>query len=278
MHLVSLQDVEEGLRRSGHQMPPVWTDYLDKAQYVLPKIKNKISELKMLHARHLRRPTFDESAEDEALIENCTSEISRMFNEVHRLVQIIKSHSLEGDAKERLLTRNVYHSLAVALQELTVQFRSTQNGYLRQLQSREDRSKIYFESQNMDEEDLYSQERDDIDDFFLNSRMSQKQLLMLEEESTRFAEEREKEVNAIVKSIVDLNVIFKDLSHMVADQGTILDRIDYNIEQTHVQVQEGYKQLQKADAYQRKNRKMCAIIILAATTIALLFVLIIVKS
>jgi len=38
---------------------------------------------------------------------------------------------------------------------------------------------------------------------------------------------------------------------MVQDQGTILDRIDYNIEQTQVQVQEGYKQLKKADSYQR---------------------------
>lgn len=147
------------------------------------------------------------------------------------------------------------------------------------MQSREDRSKIYFGSQNLDDEDFYTQENDIIDDYFINSKqVTQQQLLLLEEENTKFAQEREQEINAIVKSIVDLNVIFKDLSHMVADQGTILDRIDFNIEQTHVQVQEGFKQLQKADAYQRKNRKMCAIIILAAVTIVLLFILIIVKS
>jgi len=65
---------------------------------------------------------------------------------------------------------------------------------------------------------------------------------------------------------------------MVLEQGTVLDRIDYNIENTQVQVFEGFKQLQKADAYQRKNRKMCAIVSLAAVTILLLFILIIVKS
>lgn len=65
---------------------------------------------------------------------------------------------------------------------------------------------------------------------------------------------------------------------MVADQGTVLDRIDYNIENTQVQVFEGFKQLQKADAYQRKNRKMCAIVTLAAVSMLLCLILIIVKS
>lgn len=103
MQLVSLQDVEEGLGRSDSRMPPTWIDYLDKAQYILPKLRAKIVELRTLHSKHLHRPTFDESSEDEAQIENCTSEISRMFNEVHRLVQIIKSHSYEGT----LLYKNI---------------------------------------------------------------------------------------------------------------------------------------------------------------------------
>ncbi|XP_008195725.2 syntaxin-16 [Tribolium castaneum] len=279
MHLVSLNDMEEGLGdRNDNRMPPMWIDYLEKAQMILPKLKAKINELKMLHSRLLNRPTFDESPTDEIAIENCTQEITRMFNETHRLVQIIKSHSSEGPMKEQRLTINVYHSLASALQELSTMFRSTQNNYLRQIQSREDRAKIYFDNQ-LEDEDLYNREADDIDTYFVNSKqMSQQQLLLLEEENTRFAQEREQEVNAIVKSIVDLNEIFKDLSQMVADQGTVLDRIDYNVEQTQIQVYEGFKQLQKADAYQRKNRKMCAILVLAVTTIILFFTLIIVKS
>lgn len=96
MQLVSLHDVEEGLDRSDSRMPPIWIDYLDKAQYILPKLKAKIAELRTLHSKHLHRPTFDESSDDEVMIENCTSEISRMFNEIHRLVQIIRSHSYEG--------------------------------------------------------------------------------------------------------------------------------------------------------------------------------------
>lgn len=121
-------------------------------------------------------------------------------------------------------------------------------------------------------------EDENLEGSFQKQNLNQKQLLLMQEENTKMVAEREEEVNKIVKSIVDLNDIFKDLAHMVNEQGTVLDRIDYNIEQTQVQVHEGYKQLQKAERYQRQNRKMHCIMILAVTVIVLVILLIIVKS
>ena len=50
-----------------------------------------------------------------------------------------------------------------------------------------------------------------------NGRINTQELLLLEDNS-KFVREREKEINVIVKSIVELNTVFKDLAHMVTEQ------------------------------------------------------------
>lgn len=278
-------DIELGLelRRAGEsRMPPAWADGLEEIQYSLTRLRAKIRDLDTLHTRHLHRPTLDDSCDEEQQIEALTQEITRMFGAVHRLIQQIRHQSGEGSRLEQRLSYNVISSLAATLQELSTDFRKSQNSYLKRLKSREERSKQYFDTA-LDQD--FSQgadwEVDNIDQQFglasASGHLSQQQLLLLEEDNTRMAARREHEVRQIVKSIVDLNDIFKDLAQMVADQGTVLDRIDYNIEQCQIQVHQGYQQLQKADSYQKKNRKMVCILILASVTVILVILLITVK-
>ena len=44
------------------------------------------------------------------------------------------------------------------------------------------------------------------------------------------AEERDYEIQRIAKSVSHLSLIFKELSTLVIDQGSIIDRIDYNMD------------------------------------------------
>ena len=46
-------------------------------------------------------------------------------------------------------------------------------------------------------------------------------------------------------------------------KGTIIDRIDYNIENTNIKVHDGLEQIKKAAMYQKNDRKMYCIVILA---------------
>ena len=61
--------------------------------------------------------------------------------------------------------------------------------------------------------------------------------------------QRDRELTEIAKSIASLAELFKDLSALVIDQGTLLDSVEYNIEQTAVQMSEAVKELDIATRY-----------------------------
>nr|SVE84427.1 EOG090X0AQP [Daphnia pulex] len=260
------------------RIPPEWTDSLEEAQYTLTKIQTRLKELSSLQNKHLLKPTFDDSMNEEQQIDAFTQDITKMFNTCHNCIKRIQYNSTSpslGQA-EANLAKNVVTSLVTTLQNLSNTFRSDQNAYLNKIKSREERSQQFFggtssKDWNYDDWTNTSSQTE-------TPRVMSQQQLMLQEENSSFVEQREKEIQNVVRSIYELNSIFKEISHMVADQGTVLDRIDYNIEHTQAKVHDGLVHLQKADNYQKKNRKMVCIVGLVSTIILLIIILIAVKS
>ena len=64
---------------------------------------------------------------------------------------------------------------------------------------------------------------------------------------------------------------------MVTEQGTIVDRIDYNMEHTNIKVQDGLRQLKKASMYQKSDKKMHCIVILSVIVLVELLILVTTK-
>jgi syntaxin 16 len=71
-----------------------------------------------------------------------------------------------------------------------------------------------------------------------------------EEELSR----RSKEISGITKSINELAVLFKDLSVLVVEQGTILDRIDYNVKEAKEHMEQADVHLQKTVEIEQSGR------------------------
>jgi len=246
--------------------PPSFVGQSEALQYQMARAEAKVQQLHDLHSKHLRRPTLDEVSQEESDIKSLTNEITQMFSECHHQIKSIRRNTLHSiNGTEEIIVQNLISYLSGRLQDLTSTFRQSQNDYLKHLQAREEKSAQFFD---LDEVDPMTEALD-------KQWSDQNQMLL--QDNTRFVKQREQEINEIVQSIGNLNLIFKELAQMVTEQGTIIDRIDYNIENTSIKVHDGLQQIKKAAMYQKSDKKMHCIVILAVIVIIELLILVTVK-
>jgi syntaxin 16 len=83
---------------------------------------------------------------------------------------------------------------------------------------------------------------------------------MIEEEQSN----RNSQINELVKTINQLSTIYKELNDLVVKQGSIIDRIDCNVEETFFQVEQGNVHLKAADENARSScAERCMFVMLA---------------
>jgi syntaxin 16 len=112
---------------------------------------------------------------------------------------------------------------------------------------------------------------EDEDDFDLDRGFSEGQQDQVRD-NTNIVRGREKEITKIVESIHELAEIFKDLANLVVEQGTMVDRIDYNIEMTATSIEKGYEELEKAEKYQASATKKRIIMFLVLICVLFFFI------
>lgn len=88
--------------------------------------------------------------------------------------------------------------------------------------------------------------------------------------------QREREIEDIAQGIIQLSDLFRDLQAMVIDQGTMLDRIDYNVERMNTDVKKADAELKVATGYQKKTTKRKIILLLLLIVVGL-FILLLIK-
>ncbi|WMV40523.1 hypothetical protein MTR67_033908 [Solanum verrucosum] len=69
-------------------------------------------------------------------------------------------------------------------------------------------------------------------------------------------EERDLGIQEVQQQIGEVNEIFKDLAVLVHEQGTMIDDIGSNIENSHAATAQGRSQLAKAAKTQRSNSSL----------------------
>ncbi|KAK9461729.1 t-SNARE [Lipomyces oligophaga] len=255
-------------------LPPVWTDIDDEVTQILDQIQDKSSKLDKLHQEHVL-PGFDDRTQQERLIETLTREITQHFHECQRLIQQLGTQASSGGLSRAQITmsKNMQISLATKVQEVSTAFRKKQSAYLKRLRGI---SAPDLPQSNSGYTALSQQIPDDeLDVAFSQSQIQQSAQLAQTSDDT-VIQSREAEINQIAEGIIELATIFRDLQTMVIDQGTVLDRIDYNIENVKTHVQEASKELVKASHYQKRTQK-CKVILFLILLIFFLAIAVYIK-
>lgn len=233
-------------------LPPAWVDVSEEIATNVQRAQTKMAELARAHAKALM-PSFGDGKEDQHAIESLTQEITNLLKRSEKRLQQL---SAAGPSEDSNVRKNVQRSLATDLQNLSMELRKKQSTYLKRLrQQKEGQDGVDLEM-NLNG-GRSRMEDDDLDDMVFNEHQMAKL-----KKSEAITVEREREIQQVVESVNELAQIMKDLSVLVIDQGTIVDRIDYNIQNVATTVEEGLKQLQKAERTQKKGGMvMCATVL-----------------
>lgn len=172
---------------------------------------------------------------------------------------MIKDKKNEQNTILDKVKNNIKIFLTTKIQNFSNEFRQNQQQYLKYLK---DMGIITYSNTDKDNspEPLLNEEDDE-----------QKNFLYTKDDDMNIQiKKREEDIDILVKSINELSGIFKDLQNIVQEQGTILDRIDYNINISYENSQQGLKYIKKAEQH---NNESCF-----RNAILLLFIIIFVET
>ena len=271
----SLMLMEEG-ENDGIQMTtfhdqqrsqPAWVSDVDDIKSILQSIKTAMADLHSLHASRIGSVFGKDLDGMETRIENMTRDITDQFRKAERILKKVGNATRQAGGEDVAIGTNLQRNLARQLQELSVSFRQSQRKYLADVKAQKSGG---FDGVTGTSNDRFAGVGDlssDGGSFFTT------QQVQVVDDLQASIESRDQEIVKIAQSIEELGTIFKELAVLVIDQGTILDRIDYNMETVVESTQTGVKQLERAERAQQNARPMKCIVCLVITIFILMVIL-----
>ncbi|KAF1917464.1 t-SNARE affecting a late Golgi compartment protein 2 [Ampelomyces quisqualis] len=253
-------------------LPPRWLDVQDDITEHLAQTAKQMRKLDQLHQKHVL-PGFDDEhvkKREEREIEQLTQEITRGFHRCQQAIKRIESMVREAKQQgnihqgEEVMAQNLKISLASRVGEASALFRKKQATYLKKLRELGGFASPFRSATPVQNpyNDPALQESDADRSLSQSTLLQTKQQRMRHDPNEALIAHREQEIEKIAQGIIELANIFQELQTMVIDQGTMLDRIDYNVERMSRDVKEADKELKVASGYQQRSIKRKAMLLL----------------
>lgn len=273
------RDTDDGI-----EMKPVIPSLFDIAQELdshLVTIKRETNELLALYKRLIIVNKSDKKSL-ESRIENLNYDILKTFEKCYILVKKFEYLNVNHDRlglnyteNDLEILNNFKKTYATKIQDSSLIFRNLQNNYIKFLRDDEDEMDSLITSRtSMDTNTLLDEEID-------RSQQIENYLKQVLQQTQRnlnqsYLHQREQEISKLAMGILEILTIFKEMESLVVDQGSLLDRIDYNLQNTVHDLKQSDKELIKAKHYQKRTTK-CKIIFLMSLIVFVLFIIVLVK-
>ena len=221
-------------------------------QRLIPKFDDKEN-------KKLNKSIKEISTEMTQELRQCQNILKEIINDKDDLSDINNLSQL--NASNAQIKQNMKQNLITKLNEFTKKFKLNQELY-------NNKFRDFVFDEEMINKSFSIRKNDDDDNKNSNDFLST-------QENNDQLRRRDEDLTNLLKSVNELAQIFKDMQTLVMEQGTILDRIDYNIDIASSNVTKGKKNITKADKHMKNNcfRNVIIILIVIIFIEALLLVL-----
>lgn len=266
------------------EMKPIAPSIFDISSLLderLGLIKQKTHELSLLYKKLLiTRDT--EKLKLELRIEDLNYSITKMFEECYVLIKkfefLQKNYErlrLDYGADELAIIENYKKTYALKIQDSLVVFRNLQNNYIKFLKDDDDEETDKLLMSATPSSVALMEDTQNIEEYSKQA-LEQAQEQIQQNPNSQLIAQREREISKLAMGILEISTIFKEMETLVVDQGSMLDRIDYNLTRTVEDLKSSDKELIKAQGYQKRTTK-CKIIFLLCLIVLALFILVVAR-
>jgi syntaxin 16 len=258
---IELEDISYNLDNSN------FVESYKKVNNILDELLTNFASLKSFQQERIKPKFIDEEIENKRIDKEIDKLIIKMMKKIkfcEALTKMIKNKKNETNTIIEKVKNNIKLFLVTRIQNFSNEFRKNEQQYLKYL--KEMGVVINSNNENNTSNDLLTNNDDDEKKNFLYTQ---------EDDLHSQIKKRDEDISVLVKSINELSVIFKDLQNIVQEQGTILDRIDYNINISYENSQKGLQSIKKADEHHKdscfRNAILLLFIIIFVETIMIIY-------
>jgi len=253
----------------GRVQGPAWMDIVDSVKSTISDLQTNLKQLGDAQVEQLKGVSFDFEADSRRRdeVDDMNKHIGKLFNRANTMVKNLTATGV-GSNDDLKVRKNIQMGLAGELQTLSSQFRKKHKEFLKHLSER--RSNTGNSQFNF----TPPADTDDADDDVGWSEAQLHEIASMD----HIIDERDKEITQIAQNVSELAQLFRELSVLVIDQGTILDRIDYNMEEVVINFEQAEDELEQTEKIVKKGFAAYCILVLCVMCIIMATILVIKKS